>query len=208
MQIMNLPIRFKASLIFFIYKILSSTWRIKFEEDPSFRTMLENKNPTILAHWHGQDLALLHAACRYRLATLASPSKDGELMNTILKNLGVVTARGSSSRGGASGLRQLIRICRTGRRNISFAVDGPRGPIYEVKSGIFECSRLLSVPIYIATTKCEKKWVISKTWNQAILPKPFSRVTVYIKEGLPPISKSVDPRDPAIADKLKQLLLQ
>ncbi|WP_423246900.1 DUF374 domain-containing protein [Spectribacter hydrogenoxidans] len=59
---------------------------------------------------------------------------------------------GSSSRGGARGLKGLIRLCRGGH-NVSIAVDGPRGPRHQVKPGVFPIARLsggVIVPVGIA----------------------------------------------------------
>jgi lysophospholipid acyltransferase (LPLAT)-like uncharacterized protein len=203
---MRYQVKLRGFAIFLLYKILSATWRIHYEEDPDFQEMLSRRSPVILAHWHGDELALLHTVKRYRLATLTSQSRDGELMNDVLQRLGVATARGSSSRGGATGLRHLIKLCRHHRRNVSFAVDGPRGPLNEVKPGVFEFSRLMQLPIYAATASAEQSWVFHKAWNRAFLPKPFVKVTVKIKKGLRPISRDADPRNPQIADTVKTLL--
>ena len=40
------------------------------------RERLRQQRPFIVAHWHGDELALLHVVKRYRLATLASPSRS------------------------------------------------------------------------------------------------------------------------------------
>ena len=193
-------------IIFFIYKALSSTWRVKFDESPELIKRLANKQSVIFAHWHGEELALLQVTKRYRLATLTSQSRDGELMTFVLRRLGVTTTRGSSSRGGSSGLRQLIRLCRHHGYNISFAVDGPRGPIHKVKPGIFETSRLMQLPIYVASAHADRYWVFTRTWNQAMLPKPFAAVTIRINNGMDAIAKAEDPRSPELASQLAQLL--
>jgi lysophospholipid acyltransferase (LPLAT)-like uncharacterized protein len=193
-------------VVFFIYKALSSTWRVKFDESRELIKRLSTKQPVIFAHWHGEELALLQVTKRYRLATLTSQSRDGELMTFVLRRLGVTTTRGSSSRGGSSGLRQLIRICRHHGYNISFAVDGPRGPIHKVKPGIFETSRLMQSPIYVASAHADRYWLFTRTWNQAMLPKPFATVTIRINNGMDAIEKAEDPRSPALASQLEQLL--
>ncbi len=96
----------------------------------SLHSSLENKKPVVLAHWHGDELALLSIVKRYRIATIASQSKDGELMAKVLKWLGAKTSRGSSSRGGVQALKRSFAF---GKRwgNCSFAVDGPKGPLHK-----------------------------------------------------------------------------
>lgn len=139
---------------------------------------LSNKEAIILAHWHGDELALLQLTKRYRIATLASKSKDGAIMTLVLKKLGAEVSRGSSSRNAVSGFIGLIKLIKRGY-SASFAVDGPKGPIYKVKPGVVETSRKLQIPIFCAGVACNRAWVFEKSWNKAYLPKPFSQITIY-----------------------------
>jgi lysophospholipid acyltransferase (LPLAT)-like uncharacterized protein len=190
-----------------IYRLLSATWRITWDEPACMREALRQRRPFIVAHWHGDELALLHVVKRYRVATLASPSKDGRIMATLLKLLGAQVSVGSSSRGGAAGLRGLIRLVRAGH-NCSFAVDGPRGPIYKLKPGVLEASRLLDCPIYYASITCDRAWHLHRSWNRAFLPKPFARLRIEWRGPMQALARSEDPRDPIVLDRLEQLMLQ
>lgn len=193
-------------LVYGFYRVLRATWRVTFDECAAFRRDLEAHRPVIMAHWHGDELALIHLVVRYRIATITSTSKDGELMDEVLRRLGAVTARGSSSKGGANALRGVIQLCRKGGHNVSFAVDGPRGPIYQVKPGVFEFSRLMDAPVYAVSVGVSRPWVFYRSWNLAVLPKPFSRVHVRVAECLPPVTRELDPRDPALAKQLEDAL--
>ncbi len=194
------------ALVHGLYRALAATWRISFDECPAFRADLEARRPVILAHWHGDELALIHLVVRYRIATLTSTSRDGELMDEVLRRLGAATARGSSSKGGAAGLRALVQLCRKGGHNVSFAVDGPRGPIYQVKPGVFEFSRLMDAPVYTASVGVSRPWILRRSWNRAVIPKPFSRVHIRIAECLPPVSREQDPRSAELAAQLETAL--
>lgn len=189
-----------------LYRSLAATWRVTFDESPSFREALATHRPVIMAHWHGDELALIHLVVRYRIATLTSTSRDGTLMDEVLRRLGAATARGSSSKGGAAGLRALVQLCRKGGHNVSFAVDGPKGPIYEVKPGVFEFSRLMDAPVYAVSVGVSRPWVLRRSWNRAVIPKPFSRVHVRVADCLPPVTREQDPRDAALAGTLKAAL--
>lgn len=193
-------------LVYLFYRFLLLTWRVTLDECPSFRHALAERKPVVIAHWHGNELALIHLARRYRIATITSTSKDGELMNRVLHWLGAETARGSSTRGGANAMRGLISHCRKNGNNVSFAVDGPKGPIYKVKPGVFEFSRLMNAPIYTASVSVSRPWIFSRAWNRAVLPKPFSHVHVRIAEGLPAITRDQNSRDAALASTLERLL--
>lgn len=193
-------------MVFVFYRLLRMTWRVTFDECPAFRRALDNHDPVVIAHWHGDELGLIHLVRRYRIATITSTSKDGELMNRVLVWLGAATARGSSTRGGANAMRGLISHCRKNGNNVSFAVDGPKGPIHKVKPGVFEFSRLMQAPIFVASIGISRPWVFHRSWNKAVLPKPFSRVHVRIAEGMPVITRDQDAREVALAAQLEQML--
>ena len=196
---------FIGFLIWVIYRSLSLTWKITVFEPESLRKNIQQKNPVILSHFHGDELALVALTSRYKIATMTSTSKDGELMNTVLKLLGGKTSRGSSTRGGVSALKGLIRLCKSGS-NCSIAVDGPKGPIYDVKPGVFEISRLLGAKIYAGGVSCDAFWLFPKSWNKTYLPKPFSKISVHWSEFETVITKESDPRSEVLAISLKNQL--
>jgi lysophospholipid acyltransferase (LPLAT)-like uncharacterized protein len=166
---------------------------------------LKEKTPFILAHWHGDELVLFWTIPRYRLATIASTSKDGEIMNSLIYLQKGVTSRGSSTRGGATALKGLIRLVQKGR-NCSFAVDGPKGPIHKVKPGIFELSRLLKAPIYYSGVSCDRVWRFEKSWNKTYVPKPFAQVFIEWFGPLPAVGRDQDPRSDQLANNLEEAL--
>jgi lysophospholipid acyltransferase (LPLAT)-like uncharacterized protein len=192
-------------LIWVIYKIISSTWRTSVFEHPDLKTCVAEKKSFILAHFHGDELVLLSQIRRYQIATITSTSKDGELMNTAVRLLGGKTSRGSSTRGGASALKGLIHLCKQGH-SCSFAVDGPKGPIFQVKPGVFETSRLLKAPIFACGVTVDRAWHFPKSWNKTFLPKPFAKIQIYWQGPALSIDKSIDPRDPELAKALQNQL--
>lgn len=193
-------------LAYVFYRLLHATWRISFDECPAFRQALAEHTPVILAHWHGDELAFIHLVARYRIATITSTSKDGELIDKVLGWLGAATSRGSSTRGGANALRGIIGHCRREGHNVSFAVDGPKGPIYRVKPGVFEFSRLMHAPIYAASVGVSRPHIFNRAWNKAVLPGFFSRIHVSVQPVMPALSRDMDPRCPQLAGQLENAL--
>jgi hypothetical protein len=192
-------------IVWFIYRTLSITWKVQLLEPASMQKDLREGRPFLLAHWHGDEIALIQLCRRYRLATMSSKSKDGQMMSVIIRLMGGTATKGSSSRGGAGGLKGLIRLVRAGH-NCSFAVDGPKGPIYKVKPGIFELSRLLDCPIYYCGVSVNRAIQFPKAWNKTFLPKPFAKIHIQWHGPLPPTTKDQDPRDPKLAEHLEALL--
>ena len=168
---------FLGYLIGVVYWLWSSTWRAKIIEPPELKEALENGQPLIFAHWHGDELAIVHLVRRYRLATMTSTSKDGELMDRAIRLLGGKTSRGSSTRGAVRALKGLVHLCREGHP-ASIAVDGPKGPRFVIKNGVFQLSRLAQAPIFAVGVAARPAHIFERAWNKAHLPWPFARVVV------------------------------
>ncbi|MGZ3652960.1 MAG: lysophospholipid acyltransferase family protein [Bdellovibrionota bacterium] len=169
-----------------IYWLLSKTWRIQ-ELGPTpvldHYVQTEARAPCVYAHWHGDELVLVAYYSFRRLAVLASLSKDGTIMARALQLLGYQVFRGSSSKGGARGLIGLIKAVKEGSQ-AALAVDGPKGPIYEVKPGVVELAQRTGKPIIPVRTRCDRAWYVPRAWNRSYLPKPFARVEVEYGEPL------------------------
>lgn len=197
--------RLFPAFVYYFYRLLCSSWRIQIIEHPAMQELVENNSPLILAHWHGDELAILHLVKRYKLATMTSTSKDGALVDYIIHRFGGATSRGSSTRGGVKALIGLIRLCKSGRIT-SVAVDGPRGPIYQPKPGILELSKICCASIAPTAVHSSLSYRFEKSWNKAFLPLPFSKVIIYFGEPLPPLNQDEDSKQLSHANRLRDHL--
>ena len=136
--------------------------------------------PPALQVWCFWHRCLIPCACyfhgRFKMAVLISRSFDGELIARTIERLGFLTARGSSTRSGASGLLALARAVEGGHGAV-FTADGPRGPLYKVKPGAVKLAQLTGYPIGIFYAHPEKAWRL-RSWDHFLIPKPFSRVAI------------------------------
>ena len=193
-------------IIWLIYSVFRFSWRVNLHEPESLKESLKNNSPLIFAHFHGDEIVLLSLVKKYRIATISSQSKDGEIMNSFIHLLGGKTSRGSSTRGAVQALKGLIRLIKDEKRNCSFAVDGPKGPIYKVKPGVFETSRLVHAPIYLAGVYCDRAFHFPKSWNKTYFPKLFAKIDIVWTGPLGPITKDIDPRNPDLAKDVEDQL--
>ena len=131
----------------------------------------------IWCFWHR---CLLPSACRFkgrhRATLLISSSFDGELIARTIHRIGFFTARGSSSRGGSSGLRELARAIESGSAAV-FPADGPRGPRYQLKPGAIKLAQMTGRPACPFYVLPQRAWVL-RSWDEFLIPKPFSRVAI------------------------------
>ena len=131
---------------------------------------------SVYAFWHR---SLLACAWRFRdrgIAILISESFDGELISRTVARLGFRPIRGSSSRGGAPGLRNMERAYREGL-HCAFTADGPRGPAMVAKPGAAQLATQVGATVGTFYVLPERAWQL-RSWDRFLIPKPFSRVLV------------------------------
>jgi lysophospholipid acyltransferase (LPLAT)-like uncharacterized protein len=159
-----------------LLRILNRTLRYENVVEPG----AEPATPPALQVWCFWHRCLIPCACyfhgRFQPAVLISRSFDGELIARIIERLGFLTARGSSTRSGGSGLFALAKAVGRGNPAV-FTADGPRGPIYKVKPGAIKLAQLTGYAIGIFYAHPEKAWQL-RSWDRFLIPKPFSRVAI------------------------------
>lgn len=108
---------------------------------------------------------------------MISQSNDGELISYIAQKLGFEPVRGSTSRGGEAARNELYDRIEKGLQ-AAFTADGPKGPRRKMKSGLVDLSRSGRMAILPLGIDADRKWVLHKSWDNSVIPKPFSRVFV------------------------------
>ncbi len=117
---------------------------------------LVNTPQSLIAFWHCHLLLMLHTKWHGPSTVMISQSKDGEYIARVFDWYGVGSVRGSSTRGGAAALREIIREARAGK-NIVFTPDGPKGPARVVKEGMIMAARATGLPVVPIAFAAKKK---------------------------------------------------
>jgi hypothetical protein len=133
----------------------------------------------IYAFWH--EAMLAPAKVHTHVKVLISQSADGELIAQVCQHLGLGTIRGSSKRGGAQALLQLLRP--QDRTHLALTPDGPRGPRRQVKSGIVLLASLSGLPIVPLGVGFTGAWRFH-SWDRFAVPRPFSTIAAVVGEPL------------------------
>jgi lysophospholipid acyltransferase (LPLAT)-like uncharacterized protein len=136
----------------------------------------------IAAFWHQRLLMMPFLPRRGKVGMLVSQHRDGEFIARAVKLFGVDSIRGSTTRGGISALRGMIRFFRAGG-NIAITPDGPQGPKHIVQVGVVELARQTGAPIVPVTYSASRRKVF-RSWDNFILPLPFCRVAYVWGEPL------------------------
>jgi lysophospholipid acyltransferase (LPLAT)-like uncharacterized protein len=180
-------------------RLLGMTLRYRDINAPGVPVGIELPGPVVFAFWHRTLLTCAHRFRNKGIAILISPSFDGELIARTVEYLGFYPVRGSSSRGGASGLRGMADAYNAGHRT-AFTADGPRGPNMVAKPGPVQLAELTGatwIGVYYALPN--RAWEL-KSWDRFLIPKPFSTVTfTWPAHVFPELSAVQQALDTAVA---------
>lgn len=157
-------------------RALGGTLRIRRKNDAPWREVKRRGEPVIFCFWHAGILPLAYEHRGQGIVVLVSEHGDGEYITRVIERLGFDTARGSSTRGGARGLRRLVRAGRDGY-DLAFTPDGPRGPARKLKSGTLLAAQLTGAPIVPIGVSGPGMWRLG-SWDRLIVPKPFGKVVI------------------------------
>jgi lysophospholipid acyltransferase (LPLAT)-like uncharacterized protein len=131
----------------------------------------------VICHWHQSLLSILGPHHDLPVATLASRSRDGEITARYLETIGIRVVRGSSSRGGVDGAKELMRALTDGY-HVVLNLDGPRGPFKRVKSGALEIARRFGVPLVPIAARARCEFSFKRSWDRFRVPLPGSSVAI------------------------------
>jgi lysophospholipid acyltransferase (LPLAT)-like uncharacterized protein len=160
--------------------LLGSTWRVREIRTERVENAHGEGRPAVYVFWHGVLLPLTYTHRRRNIQVLTSLHRDGEIISRILLGLGFGVLRGSSTRGSARGLMQMLSRALNGL-DVAITPDGPTGPARSVKRGVFyvtEKSGGALFPVGVAASRVKHLG----SWDSFAIPLPFSRVVV-VYEG-------------------------
>jgi len=194
--------RVAGYLIFILIWCIFLTCRVKFTP-----TKLPEK-PCVVVFWHGR-LAMMSFAYRRwwlrdfgkrRAKVIISDHKDGEIITRVISHFGIGAIRGSSFKGGARALMGAIKEIKNGT-DVIITPDGPRGPLHSVADGAVILAQRLNLDIYALNYEASSFWKF-RSWDEMVLPKPFSRINYSLSAPLSLTGLSLD----AGKEAIRQLL--
>ena len=159
---------------------------LRFQHQPLGPEMILNRvthpDRFLYSIWHENLMLPTIAYGGPDIAVLISAHADGQLLGGLIQRMGMGMVLGSTTRGGADAVRQLVRP-DTPWRNVAITPDGPRGPRRIVQPGaIYVASRtgMKIVPIGVGYNR---PWRF-KSWDRFAVPKPCSRAKCVTGEPI------------------------
>lgn len=170
------------------YRSLGRSWTYDERHVARLHDLIAQRQPVVGAFLHSRTFALMHyfsLPAQGRWILMCSQSRDGEAMTRIEEGLGFRVARGSSGKGGARALVEMIKAQREDRGlNSCLAADGSRGPRGIAQLGTITLAQKtgsMLLPVAASTPRC---WVWQKSWDRTVIPKPGARVTIVAGEPI------------------------
>ena len=174
-------LRVAGSLGAGLIRAWGGTWRVQIHDDHFREDACRYAPFHVYVCWHSRMLALSYSFREEAFQLLASEHRDGEMMGQLLRRLGYGHVRGSSTRGGARAIREMVAGLRTGY-HLGITLDGPVGPRHVFKRGPIEIAKLSGAPVIPVTAATRSPWVLS-SWDAFQIPRPFA--TVNVRFGSP-----------------------
>ena len=181
------PAKFRYRLLIDIAAAILHVWfstcRVKIIRPDIHQRYVHGKVKGVGATWHRGAIFLVWFFRKAHPMVMFSLSRDGELMARFAEKLGIIAARGSSSRGGREALQTMLKfLSGPSPRKTATVLDGPRGPRFVAKRGMIVLAKEAGVPLLPIMASAHPAVTLKKTWDKTMIPLPFSRVTVIYRD--------------------------
>jgi lysophospholipid acyltransferase (LPLAT)-like uncharacterized protein len=161
------------SLAYWLIRFLRLTMRMKFRNGEVLNRARETSGQYILVFWHSRFVMMPYCYPDRRLVVLHSQHRDAQMLARVMQRFGYARAWGSTTKGGASGVRQILRLVRDGH-DVAITPDGPRGPRRRCQPGAIAVARLSGKPIIPVAFSARPARRLG-SWDRTLFPYPFAR---------------------------------
>jgi lysophospholipid acyltransferase (LPLAT)-like uncharacterized protein len=180
------PLLMKAGAFFAAFLLRLWGGLVRFRHHPALIDWTPH-NPKlegryIYAFWHEDILMAAHQYSRHKLCVLISQHADGRFIAEMCRHIGVQTVAGSTTRGGAMAVRQLLGASKN--RHVCVTPDGPRGPRRHVQPGVVYLAARTGLPIVPVGFGYSRAWRL-RSWDRFALPCPSSATTCVCSAPIP-----------------------
>jgi lysophospholipid acyltransferase (LPLAT)-like uncharacterized protein len=169
--------------LFLLIALWRATLRIRLVGREHREEIVRSGRPVLHAIWHQRMVTGIFRFPYRGVVTMASQSKDGDVIAGFLLWWGYRAVRGSSSRGGSEALTEMVEALEGTTRWAALTPDGPRGPARRCKTGILRLAEAVDAPIMpVGASSARPRFL--RSWDRYLVPMPFSRCAVVLGPGL------------------------
>jgi hypothetical protein len=161
-----------------VIRIWGQTLRFEWIGGENLDEVAAERGRVIWSFWHRHLLTLVYTHRGHGNVVLVSRHNDGEIISQIICRLGYGVVRGSTTRGGARALVEMVRAGKAGHP-LAVTPDGPRGPRGKLQSGILHIAQRSGRPIVALACEGLRTRELD-SWDRFQIPYPFTRVAVAV----------------------------
>jgi lysophospholipid acyltransferase (LPLAT)-like uncharacterized protein len=193
-------IRVLDGVFYILIGLTCGTVRYEVEGWENFEKIEADGKIPIYSFWHNRIFLGTYFWRNRKIVVMTSQSFDGEYIARFIQRFGYGAVRGSSTRGGVGALVNLIRCMKRGMP-AAFALDGPKGPRYVVKTGALLLAKKTGNPLMPFVFE-PRRFTTINSWDKLQIPLPFTRAKLLIAE---PVYVDKDSSDAEIEVKALEL---
>jgi len=168
----------------------TTRWTLLGEEHlhAAFAAPAGGVRPVLCAFWHERlplmsklwlkALEVVPAAAGMRAHVLVSRHRDGRFIADVIGRFQLATVHASTSQGGATGMRVLLRMLAAGDI-VAITPDGPRGPRRVAAPGVAQLAALSGLPVLPCAARTSRA-ILLRSWDRMVLPLPFARGVLVV----------------------------
>jgi len=167
-----------SSVTIFVLRVILLTCKVQYINKEYIDEYLVGNKKVVISTWHRCAVYFLFKYGYLHPMVLFSASRDGDLLANFAQKLGVIAARGSSTRGGKEGSKKLIDFLTSEGTVVATVADGPQGPALRAKPGLVRVAQKSGVHLMPLIWSANRVWMFVGTWDKTIIPKPFARIVI------------------------------
>lgn len=169
--------RLLSLLIKIFVLLIARTVRLKVYNREQIDELKRAGKSLIFVFWHQEIFLLVDYYRHYNhnpVTILASPSRDGDIAEAVLRRFQFGVVRGSSRRNGFGGLIGVIKAIKGGN-DVALTIDGPTGPPGVAKPGALYIAQRTNSLLIPVGCWAKPNFKLSLSWDKMMIPMPFSR---------------------------------
>jgi len=185
---MNLLITLRALILYLAMLAVCKTLRFEINGREIVDAAKAGGKNVLFAVWHQATFPMFYLYRNQNAVVITSPEMRGRVLGKVAEWMGyinITTPISSEKLDAARSFAKMLKTIRQGHDAV-IAVDGPKGPLYEVKPGVFYLAKKAGIPIIPLGIQVPWKLPLFWRWDKYFIPLPFSKVKVVAGQPLSP----------------------
>ena len=178
--LLEIWVKFNAALLYLLIFAVCKTLRFDIQGQQSVEEEKRQGQNVLFAVWHQATFVMFYLYRDKQACVVTTPEIRGRVLGKVAEWMGYINITlplESEKFDAARGFARMLKTIRSGHDAV-IAVDGPKGPLFEVKPGVHFLSEKAAVPIIAVAVRADKKITLFWRWDRYFIPLPFSKVTV------------------------------